>query len=421
MNSSINLDTLPALPGIYLFKDHTQAIIYIGKAVSIKSRVKSYFQDRYQNSKLNALVSEIASVDYIITKNEEDALILEASLIKEKQPKFNILLKDGQPFVYFLVTDAELPELKIVRNKKERGTYFGPFLKKQHARRVLEFIEREFQLKQCNKKIATGCLDYHMGLCAGSCTGTVNQEEHLFKIELVKKLLKKDFESFRTTLVNSIALAVAALEFERAQHLHRYLDNMDALTNAITNHFSRTDYQTEVVYVSSKLSRQPVRPSDIGKQLQQFLQTPNEIKTIDCFDISHFQSRSIVGSCVRFTDGNPDKNKFRRFAIKTLIEQNDYAALQEIIERRYRNPEEIPDLIVIDGGKGQLSSALAVLPTSARCVSIAKKEEKLFTNTHTEGVYLDEKSDVGQLFIAIRDYAHHFAISYHRKKQSLRV
>lgn len=420
MNTNIKLDSLPALPGVYLFKNHDHQIIYIGKAVSIRHRVKSYFQDHqdpHESWKLKNLVKEIAFVDYIIAKTEEDALILEAQLIKEKQPKFNVLLKDGQPFLYFFITNQELPKLKIARNKKERGTYFGPFLKKVHARRVMEFIEREFQLKFCDKKMPTGCLDYHMGLCIGTCMDSINLDEYKFRLELVKKLLSNDFESFTTMLVNKIAECSATLNFERAQHLYRYLENAQAIANTLKNHFKLAEYKGEILYVSSKLSRQKIRPSNIGQQLKEFLQLSKEPETIDCFDISHFQSRSLVGSCVRFTNGSPETSKFRRFRIKTLEQQNDYAALQEIVQRRYRNPDDIPDLILIDGGKGQLSAVQAVLPATANCVSLAKKEERLFTNNHKESVYLDEKSEVGQLLMAIRDYAHHFAISYHRKRR----
>jgi excinuclease ABC subunit C len=147
--------------------------------------------------------------------------------------------------------------------------------------------------------------------------------------------------------------------------------------------------------------------------LQKLLELPERPETIDCFDISHFQSSYLVGSCIRFKDGLPDKNNFRRFRIKTLTQQNDYAALQEIVSRRYKNPADAPHIVLIDGGKGQLSSVQQLFP-GLLCISLAKREELLHTPLHPEGIHLDIQTPLGQLLIYLRDYAHHFAISYHR-------
>ena len=153
----------------------------------------------------------------------------------------------------------------------------------------------------------------------------------------------------------------------------------------------------------------------VGEQLAQFLGVDTEIKTVDCFDISHFQSRFLVGSCVRFTGGLPEKNKFRRFKIKTLDVQNDYAALQEIVSRRYREGD-IPDLVLIDGGKGQLSAVTTIIP-QAHCISIAKREETIYSNAWRQGRVLDVHDPVAKLLISLRDYAHHFAVSYHKVRR----
>ena len=156
---------------------------------------------------------------------------------------------------------------------------------------------------------------------------------------------------------------------------------------------------------------------ETAQEIQTFLHLKKAPISIDCFDISHFQSRYIVGSCVRFTNGVPDKNKFRRFKITSLTTQNDYAALQEIVTRRYKKPEDIPDLVVIDGGKGQRNAVLEVFK-DAPCVSLAKREEILFSDAHPQGRQLFVNEPVGKLFISLRDYAHHFAISYHRLLRS---
>lgn len=416
--NNFKLDELPKLPGIYIFKNASNEIIYIGKAVSIRDRVKSYFAKNLNDWKIDALLEELDSIDYIITSTEEEALILEAQLVKEKQPKFNVLLKEGQPFVYFLITSDELPKLEVVRNKDRKGIYFGPFLNRSQARKVHEYLLREFRLKICNKHIPNGCLDYHLGFCSGSCRSDFDVKDYLFRLELVKDLLKNNIDHFKENLSQKISDATLNLDFEKAAHLHKYLENLDKILIYLEHNYKPSKYESEVIYKSSLLSKTDIKSTDIGPELQHFLHLNFEPKTIDCFDVSHFQGKWIVGSCIRFADGRPDKNKFRRFRIKTLVDQNDYAALQEIVLRRYRNRDEIPDIILIDGGKGQLSAVKSVLP-EGYILSLAKREETLFGPGFEDGMKLDLKSKIGHLFVAIRDYAHHFAITYHRKKRSM--
>lgn len=418
----IDIENLPKLPGVYLFKNAENTIIYVGKAVSIKDRVKNYFQKNTKDWKVDFLLQEAVSLDYIITKNEEEALVLEAQMVKELQPKFNVLLKEGNPFVYFLITKPDwskgLPTFEFVRTKKDKGTYFGPFINKQKARAVHEFLVREFRLRLCNKKIAGGCLDYHLGFCSGSCRDDFSATDYLFRLELVKTLLQKNFATFKAMLQEMVEKASKDLDFERAAHFHKYLENIGVLEAYIENNYRPEKFEEEIVYKKSALSTVPLKANEIGGMLKDFLNLDYEPSTIDCFDISHFQGKWIVGSCVRFTNGLPEKNKFRHFKIKTLTDQNDYAALQEIVMRRYRDRSELPDIVMIDGGKGQLSSVKAVLP-EAYCISLAKREETLYGPGFMDGKLLDLKSEVGKLLIGIRDYAHHFAISYHRKKRSL--
>ena len=181
--------------------------------------------------------------------------------------------------------------------------------------------------------------------------------------------------------------------------------------------FTDTKYEKEVFLATIPIWKKTEKDQSLAKKIQVTLNLSVAPVTIDCFDISHFQSRYIVGSCIRFEHGIPDKNNFRRFKIRTLTEQNDYAALQEIVTRRYKNKNNIPDLIVIDGGKGQLHAVRNVLPC-ALIVSLAKREERLFTPNNPEGIKLNQSSDVGKFFIGLRDYAHHFAISYHRNRRN---
>ena len=432
--------TIPKAAGIYYFKDKNGSVIYVGKAKSLASRVNSYFQKGY-DWKVAALIEEYADIDYILTKNETEALLLEAQMVKQHQPKYNVLLKEGQPYLYLLFTQptpqpslkamagtarlrragksSEFPTIEIVRNKGKKGTYFGPFLHKRQARGVARYLMETFRLNLCNKKIANGCLDYHLGKCAGSCLVDFQMSDYLFRLNLAMDILRNKHKESLAALKQKIQEYNKAMAFEKAKRLHDYVQNLDIIFETIRTRFHEKKFEHDIFVATTPTT---VAPRDAAlEQLSEFLGINKEIKTIDCFDISHFQSSYLVGSCIRFSNGVPDKNNFRRFKIKTLVIQNDYAALQEIITRRYRDAVNIPDLVVIDGGKGQLSAAQAVLP-NATIISLAKREETVYSTTLPEGKKLDIHTAVGQLLIAIRDYAHHFAISYHklRRKKGIR-
>lgn len=470
------LADLPKLPGVYLFKDQENNIIYVGKAKVLKKRVSSYFNKNHKDPRLCLLVKEAFDVDYIVTKSEVEALLLEAQIVKDKQPKYNIQLKEGQPYLYFLVTAAgsevvrtspiaptvlhpdvakgyvgrsrgerelekksvrgdrprdyrggveasvrtskqNLPELKLVRNKQEKGQYFGPINRRWQARRAYDFLLKNFKLKLCSRKTSKGgCLDFHMGFCAGLCREDFDKDAYLFRLSLVKTFLKEDYDDAKALIEDRIRECNKGMLFEQSKNLVEYLTSFDYTVKALQTCFKENKFATSVAYASSIISKEKFLPSDIGHKLADLLGLEGPISTIDCFDISHFQSQHIVGSCIRFLNGIPLKSKFRRFKIKSLVEQNDYAALQEIVSRRYRDPKELPDLILIDGGKGQLSAITQIL-SSRPIISLAKKEEKLFYYKYMDGLKLDQKSDVGRLLIAVRDYAHHFAISYHRHRR----
>ncbi len=407
---------IPTLPGVYLFKDAQGTIVYIGKAKSLHHRVHSYFQAHNQDWKVEAIRTAYADLDFIITKNETEAMLLEAELIQRYQPELNTVFKTGQPFIYIMFTNnKQLPAMTIVRNKKRKGTYFGPFLQKQQARRVHQFLLKTFQLNACNKKIENGCLDYHIGNCPGTCKTDFDRYEYLFRLELAKDVLRNQDKEFIKKIKDKISEYNKQMAFEKSKRLHEYLENFALIFETIKTKYAPEKFTADIMVATTPVVETPFSTM-AGSELGALLGISTPISTIDCFDISHFQSHSIVGSCIRFTNGKPDKNKFRRFKIKTLTEQNDYAALQEIVMRRYKDASELPDLILIDGGKGQLSAIESLFP-QAHIVSLAKKEERLFGTHCKEGILLDVKTDSGRLLIALRDYAHHFAISYHRLRQ----
>ncbi|CAF1608184.1 unnamed protein product [Didymodactylos carnosus] len=407
-----DLADLSGLPGVYIFKDCTKGVIYVGKAKDLKKRVSSYFKTQEPDSKIQHLIKEHASIDYVQTKNETEALLLEAQLIRQFQPKYNTLLKSGSPFLYFEITSEQIPKLNLVTQQaNKKSIYFGPFLYKAKTRHVFEFILRKFKLKICKLKIKQGCLDYHLGKCAGACLENFDLNDYMIRIELVKKLLSAEYDDVKKFLLEQIKSYNQQLEFEKSKNINEYMENLESIFDTLD-----LDYSEEEVIKFAKKTKENNQAIVFKKgleELQVLLSLEKPPKSIDCFDISHFQGKWIVGSCIRFTEGIPDKKNFRKFKIQTLIDQNDYAALQEIVTRRYRNIEDLPDVVLIDGGKGQLNAVKDLFP-QAHFISIAKREETLFSPNFRNGIILDPQTNIGALIIALRNYAHHFAIFYHK-------
>lgn len=413
-----NSRLFPTKPGVYFFKDSTGEIIYIGKATSLRQRLNSYFaESKVIDWKTTALLDEYADIDYVVTSTEMEASLLEAQLIAAHQPKYNVLLKDGQPFVYILFTEESLPRMKIVRNIMQKGVYIGPFLKKQAVRKLFSFLLHTFKLNICNKKLINGCLDYHIGTCPGVCRGDFNSGDYLFRLQLVQDLLSHRNDSFENHIKEKIKEYNKVYAFEKAQKIHHYLGESKQIFAAIaaTLSLKKRSVDDLLSQIGHPLYKEHLYTDGAMHELQAIVGVSVPINTVDCFDISHFQSSYLVGSAVRFTNGQPDKNEFRRFSIKTLAQQNDYAALQEIVRRRYAHAS-FPDLICIDGGKGQRNAIIdLVAPTP--CISLAKREETIYSDRYPEGIIIRANTKAGKLLIALRDYTHHFAITYHRLKR----
>lgn len=520
---------LPRKPGVYLFKDLNRQIIYVGKAKDLRNRVNQYIQRFEIDVKANAILTSAISVEHVETTNELEALLLEAQLIQSHQPRFNVLLKTGQPFIYITISQPKgegLPALELTRNKKKQGLYFGPFLEKGHARAVYSFLIKTLRLKICGKKIAGGCIYYHLGSCSGSCRPDFNESDYRERLALAQMALQKGHKKFLEHLKAEIAASNQALLFERSRELHHYMQSFGRIFEALGSKpaaagsyvkkdiwwltedgkelffFEERDgvlkkrqhfyfYLPDIVGSEDLPADQPGqeilvelikehflsvyrqrRPAHViltnvnfGEDInlfQEFLQTlhsldlcptiqrpyeghyaqllkmanvqadqerrkrqslgimlkklfllSREPKIIDCFDISHKQGTFMVGACIRFYNGHPQPDKFRRFKIKTVEGQNDYACLREVVSRRYKDGIDIPDLILIDGGKGQLHAVEDLFPR-AEFASLAKREETIFSKRLPEGKKLDLQSFTGQMLVALRDYTHHFAISYHR-------
>ena len=396
--------------GVYLFKNQDGQIIYIGKAKNIALRIASYFNN-VDDFKNGLILHEATNLETIPTNSEEEALYLEADLIKKYQPKYNQLLKDGNPFIYLFFSDEKIPTLSVVRVKEQnkKGYYVGPFLSKKAARAVFNFLMTTFQLKLCKKKIENGCLQFHIGVCAGFCSVNFDLDFYKFRLELAKLVTSKEPELAIKSIDNQIKEASRNLNFEKAKHLLDYKQNFE-----------------KFMYTLEKLSDMPSKQQNPDQlknmplllSLQKRLHLNHVPYVIDCFDISHMQGKAIVGSCIRYVNAQPEPKSFRRFKVESLVDQNDYAALQEIVQRRYKTGTNYPNLVIVDGGKGQINAIKPFVGT-AELVGLAKKEETVISSNFSHFIQLDHMRLEDALILQIRDKTHQFAVSYHRKKMVL--
>src|SRR3990167_8128346 len=240
--------SIPMLPGVYLFKNAMGEVVYIGKAKSLRPRIHSYFHANPQDWKIEEIQREYADLDFIITHSETEAMLLEANLIQQYQPKLNTIFKTGQPFLYIrFTTSKELPTMQIVRNKTQKGAHFGPFLQKRQARNAYHFLMRTFKLNTCNKKIENGCLDYHIGNCPGTCKSDFDKRDYLFRIELAKEVLRKRDKAFIALIKEKITQCNAELAFEKSKHFAEYLDNVQSIFATIATKFAPEKSTADIV------------------------------------------------------------------------------------------------------------------------------------------------------------------------------
>jgi len=514
----IDLINLPLDSGCYLFRDAGKRIIYVGKAKNLRRRVKNYFQKKEQDPKTRSLMNNLDSVEFFVTDTEVEALILENTLIKKHQPKYNINLKDAKTYAFIQLTDEVFPRLLIARQKQGSGKYFGPFVSALERDHVLQVLNRTFALRTCRKVPKKACLRYHLQLCSAPCVGLISQEDYgknIRNVRLIlsgkpKELLKKlqqemmrksqSFEYENALMLRNQITAIQHLQENQKMQRHHTFDEdiinylirdgtvylmlfniykgtlstknefifdftPDFLEEFIVQYYSGNPVPSEVI-VPQKLSdslavfltqkrkkktRIIVPKKGAKKQLldlvvknieitffgdlskvealqhQLNLQEPPQV--IECFDISHLSGTSMVGSMVQYRNGKPDKTNYRRFRIRTVEGIDDTAAIAEVVRRRYTRLQQehgaLPHLIVIDGGIGQLNSAIQELDRisiTIPIISLAKQFEQIFLPGQSQPLQL-KKKDKALLFIReIRDEAHRFAIAYNRllRKKELR-
>ena len=382
-------------------KDTAGRVIYIGKAVSLRKRVQSYFRKQSLGIKTDVLVSRIASIDYIETQSEAEALLLEASLIKEHHPKYNIDLKDDKSYPYIVITSEEFPRISVERpREKEKGYhYYGPYVDAKLIREALIIIRKIFHFRTCDPFPKKECLDYHLGLCEAPCIGQISRQEYAKNIRNVCLILEGKKDVLYRNLRREMEELARANKFEEAGEIRDQLRALGALYSGTKD----VNYYKE------------------AEQLQRALNLPRLPQRIETFDISNIMGEQAVGSMVSFFNGKPDKNNYRRFRIREVEGIDDFKMIAEIVRRRYRRLKNeglsFPDLIVIDGGKGQLSAAhgeLLALEIHIPIIAIAKREEEIFMPKRRDPIRLAHDSLGLKLLQRLRDEAHRFAIQYHR-------
>jgi excinuclease ABC subunit C len=422
-------------PGVYLFKDAAGVVLYVGKAKSLRSRVASYLQPganlvASRGPEIDRMIRELVEdVAVIECDSEVDALLQENRLIKDIQPRFNERLKDGKSYPYLQITTHEdFPRVSITRQPQtSRVRLYGPFVNSWDLRQSLPLLQRVFRFRTCKLDIDEAdedrrhfrpCILFNIKQCTGPCGARVSKESYAEQIRRLKQFLDSKGTQLRKELTEAMADAAGQQQYERAAELR---DQLKALQNLQQRGLAEQDVQPEVFYVD---------PADGLSRLAGLLELDEPPRTIEGIDIAHLQGQDSCGSLVCFLDGKPFKNAYRRYRIRTVEGNDDFASIREVVARRYRqavrNEGLFPDVILIDGGPGQLSAAWEVFegldyqpPVLA---SLAKKEEIVYVHGRAEPLKLPRRDAGLRLLQSVRDEAHRFVQHYHhilRRKSTL--
>lgn len=531
----LQIKTLPEAPGVYQYYDKDGHILYVGKAINLKKRVASYFNKNHDTARLNVLVRKIASIKHIVVETEMDALLLENSLIKNLQPRYNILLKDDKTYPWICIKNEHFPRVFTTRTViKDGSEYFGPYTSGKFLTALMNLIKELYPLRTCAYDLSPAnikadkykvCLEFHIGNCLGPCEGLETEEEYLRKINSIRGILKGEFKENLKEFKELMMKYASEMKFEEAQKIKEKIDileNFQSKSMVVNPKISNVDVfsiisdessayinmlqikdgsiiRSHTMEIKKKLnesdedlltlaiieirerfhlqSRELILPFPIALgsnfkmtipklgdkkqlldlsirnakyyrmdqlkqmkivdpdrhtnrimlQMKKDLRLPVEPRHIECFDNSNIQGTTPVAACVVFKDGKPSKKDYRHFNIKTVEGPDDFASMEEVVYRRYRRmieeDEKLPDLIVIDGGKGQLGAALKSLDLlgirgKVSIIGIAKRLEEIFYPGDSIPMYLDKKSETLRIIQHIRNEAHRFGITFHRNKRS---
>jgi len=392
------VENSPDAAGVYLMKDKAGAIIYVGKAKSLKKRLSSYL-GRDLASKTMVMMSNVADIEYRLTPTESLALILEASLIHQYKPKYNVSLRDDKSFPLVKITNEEFPAICITRKREADGAhYFGPYTSAGLLREALKIIRKNFPYRSCKQLPEEACMYYRIGLSPAPCVGKISKKEYAKTIKNISLILEGKTDALIKRLGREMNLKSRQQKFEDAAGIRDQINALSAIgpSNAGVNNEQELADLKQLL----KLDKLPFR--------------------IEAFDISDIFGKEATGSMVSFYRGLPDKNNYRRFRIKTVRGIDDYKMLSEVVFRRYsRLIEEklpLPDLILIDGGRSHLLTAekeLLKLGLRLPLVSIAKDKENIYTKDTSRPIKLNWDTPALNLIRRIRDEAHRFAVAYH--------
>lgn len=384
--------TLPEAPGVYLMKDARGAVLYVGKAGSLRRRVSSYFS-RPHDARIQKMVSEIRDIEVRETDSALEALVLESSLIKELDPPYNIREKDDKSFLFVEITKEKYPRILLVRGKEDKnGERFGPFVSSGSLREAMRILRKIFPFSvhppESVGKMKRACFDYQIGLCPGTCIGLPDRKEYLETVRGMKLFLSGKKKLLIRRLEKEMQKASAALEFERANVLKRRV------------------FALKHIQDSTLIGRdEPV----FGER--------GEGYRIEAYDISNISGTDAVGSMVVLVDGSPRKSEYKKFIVKTIQGSNDTGMMREVLERRLKNNWPLPNLILVDGGKPQVSAArdaLLAAGVSIPILGIAKgpdRKKNEIIGEIPKGISMTE-------LVLARDEAHRFAIAFHRFRRS---
>lgn len=383
------LGLLPKTSGVYSFRKGKE-ILYIGKAANIRERVKNHFQQPSYRDDL--FVDKIAAIGWIPTNSEIEALLLEAKLIKKYQPKFNIVWRDDKNYFYIAITKEDYPRIFLTHQLKEKTEHIGPFTEGVALKRTLTYLRRVFPYYTAKTHPKHGCLWCSLKLCPGP---NPQKSEYQKNIRNLIAVLKGKSRNVLKKLEKEMKKNSVSQNYEKAGKIR---DQIFSLKNIISH--SRILGEAGLVPTG--------QPSKYGQWLK---------KRIEAYDVSNIQGKEATGSMVTFIEGRPDKNFYRRFKIKIAGKPNDVAMIKEILKRRLKHPEwPLPDLILIDGGKAQLNAAKSAVKNKVRVMAIAKKKNELYLEGKKEPILLKTMPrEIFNLILQLRDEAHRFAISYHRK------
>ena len=413
------LSAVPHKPGVYLHKDRFGTVIYVGKARDLRKRVSQYFQSRRRQGwdlKFNALVEAICDFDIHVVRSEPEALLLESKLIKEFKPRFNVSLRDDKRFLMLKVNlNDPIPHFTFTRMKKEDGArYFGPFVNSVGLRNAVALARKQFNLRGC-RVFTPGPADYkhclygHLKHCTAPCVGNVTREQYLEQVTAACHFLDGRCREMQGQLEADMKKAAAAHQFERAAELRDLIRDLDD-TWKKTDKFARVPYTLPL----------SLHPENDLVELATILGLPAPPQRIEGFDISNISGTFAVASLVSFKNGRPDRANYRRFKIKTVEGQDDFASMAEVVGRRYgrlkRESKPMPDLILIDGGKGQLGMACAELKKLGLeripAIGLAKEFEVIYLPGRSEPLRLGLDHPAVKLLQRLRDECHRVANSY---------